>query len=67
MKARDIIYESSAFPKTRGELIDLLCYCIENSPDPDLEPPDHLSNGFVADILLFCADGLIITNNQSIN
>jgi hypothetical protein len=62
MKASDIIYNSSAFPNTRGELIEFLCNCIENSCDP--EPSDRLSNGFVTDTLLSCADRLIITDNQ---
>lgn len=62
MKAGDIIYQHSSYPKKRGELIEFLCDAIEAALGPDYS--SRQSEGQVADTLLRCLDVAVVTDRQ---
>lgn len=62
MKAGDLVYQHSSYPKTRGELVEFLCDAIEAALKPD--NTNRQSEGPVADTLLRFLDVAVITRNQ---
>lgn len=62
MKAGDIIYQHSSYPKKRGELIEFLCDAIEAALGPDYS--SRQSEGPIADVLLRCLDIAVVTDEQ---
>tara|TARA_R110000868_G_scaffold390624_1_gene660348 strand:- start:1756 stop:1989 length:234 start_codon:yes stop_codon:yes gene_type:complete len=62
MRAGDIVYQHSSYPKKRGELIEFLCDAIEAALWPDYS--SRQSEGQVADTLLRCLDVAVVTDEK---